>query len=254
VIGAVLIAAAGMALRYFLAITPPAVWFSVASRRLWRRGPREDILDEILGILDDLPDMSARNDLDRRTAWMSQLERAASTIEKRLPAILYPSDQATAGWTSERATGAATAVRLLKRQVAAPVDGSWDRLTTILRNEVTALTTGELGKLRWATPPSPAAVRRFRWKTALIVLRTIALAIAPLAAVIAIQPLLHLEPEPFRWVKVISLAWALLYLLLAADPTLREKIETAQSVSNLFSTTRRELDRSERRDSPDGSR
>jgi hypothetical protein len=95
-------------------------------------------------------------------------------------------------------------------------------------------------------------VRRSRWKTAIIVLRTIVLAAAPLAAVVAIQPLLRLDAEPLRWAKVIGLAWAVLYLLLAADPTLREKIETAQSVSNLFSTTRREMDRSERRDPPEG--
>jgi hypothetical protein len=244
-------AGAGMALCYFIVMSPFAVWGLIAIRRHWERGPREDILDDLLGLLDDLAEPSVRNDLDRRSTWMSRLEHAAATMEKRLPASLNPYDKATTNWTSERASGAATALRQLKRQIAAPADGSWDRLAATLRNEVVALATGDLGKLRWAAPPSPETIRRSHWKTAIGVLRTLALAAAPLAAVIAIQPLLHLDAQPLRWAKLIGLGWALLYLLLAADPTLREKIETAQSVSNLLSSARRDS-RPERRDTPEG--
>jgi tetratricopeptide (TPR) repeat protein len=115
--GAVLIATAGMALCYFIAMSLPALWRSIGIRRFWQRGPREDILDELLDILDDLTDPSIRNDLERRAGWMSRLERAASTMEKRLPAVLYPSDQATTSWSSERARGAAT-VRSPRRWMA----------------------------------------------------------------------------------------------------------------------------------------
>lgn len=249
-VGAVLIVPAGMALCNFVATSLPGFWALIELRSHWRRGPREDILDELLGILDDLANPRLRNDLDWRAAWMSRLERAASAMEKRLPSSVYPADQATTSWTSERARGAATALRLLKRLIAAPVDGSWDRLTAILRYEVVALATGDLGKLRWATPPSPAMLRRSRWKTAMAALKTMALAAAPLVAVLAIQPLLHLEGETLRWAKVIGLGWAVLYVLLAADPTLREKIETAQSVSNLLGTARREIGRLDRRNPP----
>jgi hypothetical protein len=174
---------------------------------------------------------------------MSRLENAATTMEKRLPAVLLPADRATAGWAGERAKGAATALRRLKRQIAAPV-GNWERLIAVLHVEVVAVATGDLGKLRWERPPSPATVRRSRWQTGFLVLKTVVLSAAPLAVVIAAQPLLDLGAEPLRWAKIVGLAWAVLYLLLAVDPTLRDKIETAQSVGNLLSSTRR--------DPPDG--
>src|SRR5215475_4348291 len=201
-VGAVLITAAGMALCYFILMSPLVVWGLIVIRRHWRRCPREDILDDLLGLLDDLADPGSRNDLDQRSSWMWWLEHAATTMEKRLPRSLNPYDKATLSWASERARGAATALRQLKRQIAAPADRSWDRLTAALGNEVVALATGDLAKLRWAPPPSPETIRRSRWKTAIGLLRTLALAAAPLAAVIAIQPLLHLDAQPLRWAKL----------------------------------------------------
>ncbi|PWR11500.1 hypothetical protein DKT68_05590 [Micromonospora acroterricola] len=248
VVGGLLAATAGLALCYFVAVTPSAIWQTVGLRRLWRRGPREDILDELLDILDGLAHPTRRNELDWRSAWMSRLERAAVTLERRLPAALRPSDPVTAAWSAERARGAAAAVRLLKRQITAPVEGSWDRLTAILRDEVVVIATGDLGKLRWTAPPSPAAVRRSRWRTAVVVLRSIALAAAPLAVVFAIQPVLGLEAQMLQWAKVTGLAWAVLYLLLAVDPTVREKIEAAQAVGSLFGATGPDPGRPERRE------
>lgn len=247
-VAAVLIATAGMALTFFLAHAPTSLLGIRNVRRHWRRHPREEIVEQLLGILRDLDNPSARNDLDRRAAWMGQLERAAATLERRLSASLRPADSLTASWARERASGAATALRRLKRRIAAPADGSWDRLAASLRTEVAALATGDLGKLPWAEPPSPAITRRSRWRAAVTVLRTVAVAVTPLAALLAVQPVLGLDTGILQWAKVVSIGWAVLYLLLAADPTLREKIETAQSVSNLVSSSRKEPDRSEHRE------
>jgi tetratricopeptide (TPR) repeat protein len=239
VAGGVLIAAAGMALGFLIAMAPTVAWALLAFRRHWGRSPREDILDELGEILDDLAEPGRRNDLEWRAWWAVRLERAAVATEKRLPASLALSDDTTRRWAAELARGAAAALRRMKRYLAAPVDGSWDRLASELRHEIVALTTGDLGKLRWTAPPSRTAARRSWWRTALSLFTTVGLAVAPLVAVFAVQPLLHLDGGTLRWAKVIGLGWAVLYLLIAADPTLREKIETAQSVSNLLGTSRR---------------
>ena len=110
------------------------------------------------------------------------------------------------------------------------------------------LATGDLGKLPWAEPPSPAVTRQSRWRTAVTALRTIAVAVTPLTALLILQPMLELDTSILQWAKVVGIGWAVLYLLIAADPTLREKIETAQSISNLVSSSRKEPERPEHRD------
>jgi tetratricopeptide (TPR) repeat protein len=237
-VGGVLIAAVGLELCQLAVTGPIAVWWLVALRRYWGRSPREDILDELASTLDDLSEPSRRNDLEWRATWANRIERGAVTLERRLPAALSLSDETTRQWAAARASGAAAALRRLKRHLAAPVDGSWDRLEQDLRHEVVALVTGDLGKLHWTPPPSRAAVRRSWWRWTAGLFTTIGLAVAPLLAVLAAQPLLDLDGATLRWAKVAGLGWGVLYLLIAADPKLREKIETAQSVSNLLASRR----------------
>ena len=248
--GIVLVATAGMAMWYFLAVAPGVVWRGFEISRHWRHNPREDILDELLNIINDLGNPLLRNDLAQRGIWCLRLESAASTMEKRLPASFGQTDQTTVSWLTERARGAARALRQMKRQLLAPVDGTWDRLAATLRKEVVALASGDLGDLRWAAPPSNTAVRKPRWRIALGMLRAIASAVVPLVVLLAVQPLLHLDAGVLQWAKLIGLAWALLYLLVTADPTLREKVELAQSISS-FSTTRREPGRTQHWGPPD---
>ncbi len=237
--GSILVAAAGMALCFLVVTGPSTVWWLVTFRKYWRFSPREDILDELLQVLDDLTEASRRNDLVWRAAWALRLENAAVVVERRLPGSFSLTDEATRRWAVTRAKGAAAALRRMKRHLAAPVEGSWDQFAAGLRHEVVALTTGDLGNLRWSAPPSPSTVRRSWWRTAAALFTTLGLAVAPLLAVLAVQPLLRLDEPTLRWAKVVGLGWTVLYLLIAADPKLREKIETAQSVSNLLTTSRR---------------
>jgi hypothetical protein len=140
-------------------------------------GRREDILDRLLKLLEESTDPGNRNDLRYRSRWIWLLEQAASTVESRLPASLGPYDQATGQWVTQRARGAATALRQLKRHITAPSDRSWDRLTAELHRTIVALTTGDFGTLRWSPPPDPA--------------RTAVFAAVPL---LAAGPLLHPGP------------------------------------------------------------
>jgi hypothetical protein len=129
-------------------------------------------------------------------------------------------------------------VRQLKFLVAAPASpDAWRRVEEVLRHNAGALATGELGRLRRAEPvAAPAPVRRSRRALAVEVLRVALFAGLPLAAVYAAQPWLTFSETVHDWAKVIGLGWALLYVLLTLDPTLRDKLGTALSVVTLGQT------------------
>ncbi len=228
VAGAMLLTPVVLALLLGVFIAPVTMIRWYLANRHHRFLPREAVLYLLLRALAGMSVASRRNDLASRSEWLWFLERAATLTARRLPAVLYPFDNLTKAWAAERAGRAAAALRRLKRQVIAPDEGSWDRVTEALRDDAVALATGELARMRTAPPPSPAAVRRSRWHAVLGTLRTLLFMALPLAGVLAVQPLLHLDAPALRWAKVVGLAWAALYLLLTLDPTLREKLETAR--------------------------
>ncbi|UWP86329.1 hypothetical protein Dfulv_19655 [Dactylosporangium fulvum] len=253
VLGTAVMLSAALALCHFLTIGVVQWRLIVSYRRNVHAAPRDDILDALTGILHEAALPARRNDLDWRAAWIYKLERAARTLERRLPVTLAAADPATANWVAERAGGAAVALRALKRRVAAPVDGSWAQFDAALERAVVAVATGNLGDLSWRKPSDTAGRAQPRWKTALGAAKVLAVAVAPVLIVIAAQPLLQLDTAALRWAKVAGLVWAVLYLLLAVDPTLRDKIDTAQSLNSLLTSARRDPERADRRDVSDGA-
>jgi tetratricopeptide (TPR) repeat protein len=239
--GVALIAGAVGAAAYYL--VDQVVWTVLRAGILGyhRRYTRESIIDDLLMLLDGTADAGARNDLNRRDVWLQLLENAALSVERDLPKRLGFGDAETAAWAAERARGAAAAMRRLKRYVVAPYPGSWERLTDTVRRQAVAVATGDLGTLRWVAPPTPAQVRRSRWRTALLVARAVALAVVPLAVVLVVSPFLGLTGSTVLWARIAGLGWAVLYLLLTADPGLRDKIETTRSLlTTVRDTGRRE--------------
>jgi len=235
ILAATLAMPVAMAIGYALTIGPVRATglFRIGwPRRSW---PRERILDHLLDILGGMAIPGQRNDLRSRGQWMWLLEQAAVTMRRRLPAVLPAYDRATAAHAAERARGAAEALRQLKYRIMAPDNRTWDRVEAVLIQDVIALTTGNLRQLAWARPPTRAQVRRSRWMVAWDVLRSILFAAVPLVLVLATRPVVHLDAGVFAWAKVVSIAWAALYLLATMDPTLRDKLDTARS---LLSTVR----------------
>ncbi|MBN1172550.1 MAG: hypothetical protein JXA67_10300 [Micromonosporaceae bacterium] len=162
-IGATILSVAALGAGRFVLAAPIDVIWSYRSHQLSRGHAREYALDELLGILGEATDRARRNDLGTRARWIAALERAARRLETRLPAEFGFGDAATAVWARQRAAGAAAAVRRLKRQISAPVPGSWDMLIRVVRQDAVLITTGELGRLRWRQPPQAGPDGLGRW-------------------------------------------------------------------------------------------
>ncbi|GAB3826771.1 hypothetical protein GCM10027610_008970 [Dactylosporangium cerinum] len=203
--------------------------------RFVRREPRAAALTETLTLLSELRPRGRRNDLSWRRAWLWRLERIAQAVEHDLPATFGLVDPDTQRQLTDGGRGAARAVRQLKFLVAAPSSpDAWRRVEDVLRHNVGALATGELGRLRRADPAAvPAPVRRGRRAVAGEVLRTVVFAGLPLAVVYLAQPWLSFSETVHDWAKVVGLGWALLYVLMTLDPTLQEKLRTALSMITL---------------------
>jgi hypothetical protein len=58
----------------------------------------------------------------------------------------------------------------------------------------------------------------------------------PLAAVLAGQPLVHASAPVFGWARIATAVWALLYVLLNIDPSMRDKIGAARDLASLAQT------------------
>jgi hypothetical protein len=242
--GGSLVAAAAVAGLFFISAATPTWWSTIADRRMWRRNPREEILDDFLSLLYEIDDVHKRNDFAERARWVDKIERAARYLERHLPHAFGPADASTLIWRADRAAGAAIAVRQLKRHLIAPRADSWDQLIAGLRAATIAVASGQLGDLRWASPV-PVDPRR-RLKLALGIARTVAVAAIPFAVVLAVTPLVDFDNETLRWARLATLGWAVIYLLIAADPNLKDKIEVAQSTANFLRGSRTEPDRPEK--------
>jgi tetratricopeptide (TPR) repeat protein len=193
-----------------------------------RRHPRAAILDHLLDLIGEIGSRAKRNDLPARSRWVDLLEQVAKRMERDLPKRYGSLEPATAEWMGHRAAGAARWVRHLQQQVMLPTEGSWDRLGASLRSMAATVAAGDFAGLHW-TPPSPVPRRRKRLTVVASALRTVTVMGLP-ALVVAVVGLLIPLGASYRSATLISLGWAVLYLLLSLDPALRDKIDTARGL------------------------
>ncbi|MCM4080865.1 hypothetical protein [Paractinoplanes hotanensis] len=55
----------------------------------------------------------------------------------------------------------------------------------------------------------------------------------PLAAVLSAQPWLRFNETILNWARPLTVGWAVLYVLVTADPTFRDKLRTGFALINL---------------------
>ncbi|WP_431910118.1 hypothetical protein [Nonomuraea jabiensis] len=77
----------------------------------------------------------------------------------------------------------------------------------------------------WKRPPSRPERVRDRRQIALGVVRTAVVTAAPLSGVLLLQPILGLDAPILGWAKVVGAGWAVAYLLLSLDPSIRDKVD-----------------------------
>lgn len=157
--------------------------------------------------------------------WLWKLETAARILEHDVPRQVRTFDQRTAEWLSRRCTGAAEALRHMKRYVLSPAGNGTEHLSRLLRQQLAALATDNWHGLVWREPPGKQA--RSRKDTALAVGRVVAVALLPAGSLFALSPWLDFGDGIFRWARLVVFGWAVLSVLLALDPGVRERIELA---------------------------
>lgn len=197
---------------------------------LRRSRPRQAIIDNLLDALKEVSSSNDKNDFNRRNQILRSLESAAFILERDLPKYFDSSDSQTDRWLADRAKGAATALRYLKRRILVSDESTWSWLEGVLREEISALAAGDLARLRWMSPPPKEEQIRSLQRTVVIVLRTVVVMAIPLVATFTLNPVLEMTPKIYATAKVISFGWAILYFLLTIDPTLQSKIETARNI------------------------
>jgi hypothetical protein len=208
---------------------------------LIRRFIREDVavaaLDSLLIVRYDLQSADRYGTISKRLYFCRHLEFVARWLARDL----IPSSSAgflgTRVWIAGRTAGWAEAVRHMERQVIAPVPNGQGKLQALLAHEIRCLASGDLGALAWREPPPAPSRRTTIRRQAIATARMIVVAVIPLAAVLAAEPFLHVSPGLLGWARITTSAWALLYVLLSIDPTIRDKIGAARDLADLVRPT-----------------
>jgi hypothetical protein len=230
VAGLALVTTVGVAALEAVSLYSPAVVGAFRYNALARSRPRAAILDHLVDLIFyiDRPDL--RNDLASRNHWMWLLEDAATRLERDLVKTFPGRDPQTTEWMRERAAGAAAALRSMKRHIAVPAPGSWDRLAAGLRQDAASLVSGNLGLMRWTQPPSAQAKRKSLLRRALTVTQRVLVAAIPVVVVFALQPVLKLSGSNLVLARGVAIFWAVFYVVISIDPELVNKVQQARDV------------------------
>ena len=231
-----------------LVVIPAAVaclaiaWAPVAvlQVRWYRRMRRQDVLlsviDRLLSVLHDLRSVRIYRGMDVRLLNCRRLEDAARCLTRDLLPHSVASYLGAGEWLARRAAGWAAAIHHMQRQIVAPVPGSQGKLEAFLTHEIRCFVTGDLGALGWREPPPQPSRRTTLRQQAVSVARVTVVAALPLIVVLAAQPFVHASSPLFNWARIATAIWALLYVLLSIDPTMRDKIGAARDLASLTQT------------------
>jgi hypothetical protein len=238
-----------------LVVIPAAVaclaiaWAPVAvlQVRWYRRMRRQDVLllviDRLLSVLHDLRSVRIHRGMDERLLNCRRLEYAARCLTRDLLPHSVASYLGAGEWLARRAAGWAAAIHHMQRQIVAPIPRGQSKLEAFLTHEIRCLVTGDLGALAWREPPPQPSRRTTLRQQAISVARVTVVAALPLIAVLAVQPFVHASSPLFNWARIATAIWALLYVLLSIDPTMRDKIGAARDLASLTQTAPRPASR-----------
>jgi hypothetical protein len=232
VTGVALLVASAMFAVHGVALNLPWLVGSLWIGLLMRNRARAAVLERLLDLLSQVRHADVRNDLGTRDYWIFLLEAAAKRTERDLPRMVPCRDPRSAEWARERAAGAAAALRVMKRHIAAPTPAGWDRLTADLRHDASALASGNFGLMRWSQPPSAVDRRKSVLRTALTVAQRVVIAAVPVVVVFALQPVLGLSGGDLVVARAGTIFWAFFYLVVTIDPGLVNKVQQAHDAFN----------------------
>lgn len=194
-----------------------------------RRHPQDEILTSLVMALDNLRGADTSLSSEQRWTSAQMVETAARRIEVDLMRNLPTRDPVTGEWATTVAREAAQALRVVDKRLLTG-QGTVEHVVTELRRAVRAIATGEYGGLRrMACPRTPE--RQPSWKErALSIARAVVIMGLPVLGIAVLYPIVGVTGSAYRTALLVGLGWAALYLLLALDPALREKVEFARSL------------------------
>ncbi|SNS75716.1 hypothetical protein SAMN05421812_101671 [Asanoa hainanensis] len=231
-VGVTVVSVAAVAMLRLVTASAVRVGEALKVRRIQRADPRGYALISLLDMLSELRRPVFRNELGWRRQWSQTLEQVAARMEIDLP-LFFAHDPGSADLLRHRGRRAAAALRELKYLVVAAPPGAWRRVETVLRDDIAALATGSLGRLHATDPPAPETHRRSRRQIAVDALRMLFFAGLPLGVVLAAQPWLRFNETILNWARLLTIGWAVLYVLITVDPTFRDKLRTGFALINL---------------------
>ncbi|GII29340.1 tetratricopeptide repeat protein [Planotetraspora mira] len=214
-----------------------------------RRNARWAIVGELLQAVDYIDGPGGEVRPEHRVSCATRIERAAQLVERDLPREMPGGDPITTERMTALARDAAHALRVMKSRVLAG-RGAVSHVMAELNQAAGAIAAGEYGRLRRISRP-PEPMRRRGWQAYVLpVSRAVAVMGLPILLVVALHPIMGLAGDAYRTAVWVSVAWAGLYLLLALDPALREKIETARGLLSASSGPPKPEQKSEPRNDP----
>jgi hypothetical protein len=183
-----------------------------------------------MGLLDGLPGLRRRNNAADRRQWMANAEIAAAALEKDLPHARRSGDPQSQAIIASRARGAAEALRVLKPTIALADEKSWDEVTTKLRMLATALARDDFMALPAAEPAKPAPRQpQPWWRHAMQITRTVLVILTP--PLVAF--LVPLNGPGAAWLRIVTLVWALLAVIVELDPGISPKLSQMREILRL---------------------
>ncbi|GIF56454.1 hypothetical protein [Asanoa iriomotensis] len=231
-VGATVLAVVAVSALRLIAVAGANVGGAVQARRVQRADPRGFAVVGLLEVLAEVERPTLRNDLHWRRYKLRTLEQVASRLETDLPAV-FAADPASAEVLRHRGRRAAAALRELKYLMVAAPPGAWRKIEETLRKDIAALATGALGRLQAADPPERQVRHRSRRQIVADGVRMLFFAGLPLAVVLVAQPWLRFNETILNWARLLTIGWAVLYVLLTVDPTFRDKLRTGFALINL---------------------
>lgn len=194
-----------------------------------RRQPQADTVTPLVMALDSLRQADMAPSPEQRWNVANLIEMAAKFIEADLMRPVPTRDPVTGEWATTAAREAAHALRVIKKRLLTG-DGAVDHVVTELRRALRAVATGEYGRLRRMAPPRTPEEKPSWKERALSVARAVVIMGLPVLGIAVLYPIIGVTGSAYQTALLVGLGWAALYLLLALDPALREKIELARSL------------------------
>lgn len=202
-------------------------------QRVVRSRVRGAILHNLSELILWVSDGVDRFESGDRKFWIGRIETTARLLEVDMPRFMSARDERTDGWFKEQCGGAARHMRNLKLSIISPDGSSWERLERSLRHQLAAAAAGNWCSLARKFPAVSLPPQRKRdvvtkWARGLIV------TFLPVVAVLALGPWLSLESDLLKWSRVVAVAWALLSIIFALDPGLRDKVDAMKNVAGIL--------------------